>query len=123
MGKKKMFITIEQLLLNNEQIPQLNELYRKELLHDLILICDVQHVAHVDVITYGLDQRKVIEWLKAKLNQVMERLQRTPLVLAYFTKNKPMGISMEKRNIYAALRLLSEYVEKEWIDLLSKEYE
>ena len=117
-----MFITIEQILLNHEQFPQLNVLNRKELLRDLDLICDIQHVDHVDTITYGLNQQKVMDWLKAKLEQMMERLPRSPLVLAYFTKNKPMDVPMEKRNIYAALRLLSEYVEKEWIDLLSKEY-
>lgn len=118
-----MFVTIDQILSNNEVSPKLDMLYQDGLIRDLDLICDIQIVPDLNnTMTYALEKRKVIEWLKAKVDQLIENLQKTPLILAYFFKNKPSDIDIEKRNIYAALNVLSEYVENEWISVLKSEY-
>lgn len=102
--------------------PQLNVLYKDAFLRDLDLICDIHEIEGVDAILYGLEKRKVIEWLKAKLDHVMETLDKSSLIKLYFAKTNPFDMTAEKKKICSALRLLSEYVGYQWIELLKLEY-
>jgi hypothetical protein len=113
---------IEQLLLNHEVYPQLNLLYQDVFLQDLDLICDIQELVGSSTMVYGLENSKVIRWLRAKVEQTIESLDQSPLMQAYFTKTNPSSITGEKHKICSALRLLSEYIEHEWMELLKSEY-